>query len=205
MSDLVLADVGEHLLQRADKGAPLVVGDAAEHARMGLGHVRPERLEGRAAGFGDEDPGRAAVARRRPRAGSARRSPAGPARGRGWIVRPRHRPPVRGSAGPSITDSTASARIFGVVRPSRAISSRKRGVVAAHDAVHQVGREIRQADLAQRGCVDGALVGHAPSLFAARKPDPPPRPGPGWVEAPIWTRPRTSAGAIGRMRRRAAR
>jgi hypothetical protein len=48
-SELVLADIGEDLLQRGHEGLPLLLGDAAEHARLGRGHVGPEPVEGRAA------------------------------------------------------------------------------------------------------------------------------------------------------------
>ena len=64
----------------------------------------------------------------------------------------------------------------------------QRGVVAAHDAVHQIGRELLQPDLAEGGdalaLFRNLLVHH--SLCARRKPEPPPRPAPGWVDAPMW-------------------
>ena len=48
--------------KRADKGAAFVFGDAAEHAGLRVGHMRPERFKRRAPGIGDEDAHGAAVA-----------------------------------------------------------------------------------------------------------------------------------------------
>ena len=68
----------------------------------------------------------------------------------------------------------------------------------AIDALETDGMVRRAADGADSRLVRvfiteaGRTAFHAPNLLAAKKPDPPPKPGPGWVDAPMCCNPRTA-------------
>ena len=138
----------QHLLQRGDQRRIFGIVDAVEHRLEGVMHGRPGAAELGAAFVGQEHLAHAAV-------GLALLAPHQALRLQ-RVERAAHRRLLDHGVDREVVDGDAvHDRQHGQrahLRDGQALLAQilaQRGVVAAHDAVHQIGRELLQPDLAE--------------------------------------------------------